>query len=141
MSVGDQLRCIRQEFSKGQVIVFRHVHQSVILLVTMICLFFILLMINLFPKITYAGDSPMSLSNKLKNLVDQKLTIVVRFTEPIAGEKFWIIPESIGDDKTGLRSLSEVGLDYFCVREAGTGAIDVKCVPFTNIAQITYEDT
>jgi hypothetical protein len=36
------------------------------------------------------------------------------------------------------RTLFEVGSDYFCVQESSEGARDITCIPFSNVAEITY---
>lgn len=92
------------------------------------------------PRLVAASDN-LSLENKLKTLASQDSVIGIRFVSPIEGEtKFWVLPEVFGEDNTMARSISEVGSDYFCVLESSEGAIVAKCIPFTNIAQITYED-
>lgn len=93
---------------------------------------------NLFQSDAQGGE------RTLKNLFDEayenETLIVTEFISPIAGEtEYWIIPEEVRvGDSTMLRTLYEIGSDYFCVQEAGEGARDIKCIPYSNISEIAY---
>ncbi len=90
-----------------------------------------------------AQETERTLQNLLNSIDMNYVTLVTRFATPIAGDtQYWIIPEDVTvDDLTMRRTLYEVGSDYFCVQESGQGARDVKCIPFSNIAEITYTRT
>ena len=90
-----------------------------------------------------AQEAERTLANLLHDVYENDLLIAIRFVSPIAGEtEYWIIPEEVSiGDSTMLRTFYEIGTDYFCVQEAAQGATEVKCIPFSNIAEVTYTRT
>jgi len=84
-------------------------------------------------------------SSNLKFLFERlDTTIVVKFVKPIVDvEPIWILPSSIaveGEDTHILRSIAEIGDDYICINETAGGARKITCVPFSNIASVTYDN-
>jgi hypothetical protein len=89
-----------------------------------------------------AQETEETLQTLLNNISDNEVTITARFVVPMGGVEGWIIPELVTEgDIAGSRTLYEVGSDYFCVQESGQGSREIRCVPFSNIAEIAYTRT
>lgn len=89
-----------------------------------------------------AQDRAADLRELLQQLVDDDIPFFIVFTTPVHGaEDSWYIPGEIKDDEgniIGRLFVREIGIDYICVDEIGQGATTVICVPFTNVAYVTY---
>lgn len=85
------------------------------------------------------ADSENTIKTLLERLlIDEELSISIRFIEPVAnGRTDWILPD-YGQGGTGLRNLIEIGEDYLCAEQVGEGVSPIICVPYTNIAEIYY---
>lgn len=92
---------------------------------------------------TNAQERSRGLDEFLQELRDTDVPITVRFITPVvSSEPYWTIPASIeveGEDTRILRSIGEIGSNYICFNEVAGGARRVDCVPFSNIASITYD--
>jgi hypothetical protein len=91
-------------------------------------------------KNTNAQESAQTLEDLFNRFKENNTNIVVHFIAPVAGEtEYWLIPDEITlDNMVVHRTYFEIGADYFCVRESGEGARDIKCIPFSNVAEITF---
>ncbi len=85
--------------------------------------------------------------NSIKTLLEQlnsqvqagERLITFQFVRPIAeGDNLW----TVGDpsDESSLH-ISEIGENYLCLTETSAAAALTRCVPFTNIASISYLET
>ena len=95
-----------------------------------------------FPRLTSnAQDRAGDLQGLLERLVDEDIPFVITFVTPVAeGRSYWRIPGDIEDEGNVIarRFVREIGDNYICVDEIGQGATTAICVPFTNIAYITF---
>lgn len=67
-------------------------------------------------------------------------TVYIEFVTPVLGENAWFVPEDILLDEqiVGQRFMGEIGTDYVCVNNVGSGMQNTSCVPFSNIAFIAF---
>lgn len=84
-------------------------------------------------------------TSSMKQLLEKvDSDIVIKFVKPVVdNEPIWRLPASIsveGEEIQILRSIDEIGDDYICVNEVAGGARRVICIPFTNIASVTYDN-
>ena len=112
-------------------------------IVVLFILSFLGLILNkLNPIHSDAQETEQTLQNLLNEINDNEITIITRFVAPIGDIEAWVIPEIITEgDLRVSRTLYEVGLDYLCVQESGEGSREIRCVPFSNIAEISYTRT
>lgn len=85
--------------------------------------------------VTAAQQRPAAASFQavLVALQAEGTAFVVEFHAPVAGSTTWAVP----DDASG-RALSAVGGDYACFSEPWNAGTRERCIPFTNIAGISY---
>jgi hypothetical protein len=86
-----------------------------------------------------AQETEQTLQALLNEMGANEITIIVRFVTPIGDAGGWVIPEFTTEgDTAGSRTLYKVGSDYFCVRDSGHGSREIRCIPFSNISEISY---
>jgi hypothetical protein len=62
--------------------------------------------------------------------------ITLQFAVPLVeGENSWTIGSPTDENRTYI---SEVGNDYLCLTETSGAAVLTRCIPFSNIASISY---
>jgi hypothetical protein len=88
-----------------------------------------------------AQDNDSSMSLLLENLDSDGIPFVLNFVTPVSNESTaWLLPSDIEDEGNvlGHRQVREISDEYICVDQIGQGATDVFCIPFSNVAFISY---
>ena len=92
-------------------------------------------------SVSEAQDKTGHLQELLQQLVEDNVSFLIEFTAPVfEGQSYWTVPGEIkhDGDVIGRLVVREVGDDYICVNEIGQGATTAICVPFSNVAYVTY---
>lgn len=87
-----------------------------------------------------AEDNDSTLAYLIQELANEEVTIFLEFDTPVAGQNAWFIPEDLSVDEqfAGRRLLGEIGEDYICIEEIGVGLQTTYCVPYSNIAYVSF---
>jgi hypothetical protein len=67
---------------------------------------------------------------------EEGFLLTMQFKEPlVVDQTFWTLGAI---DDPVHRHISEIGDDFVCLRELAGQAVFIRCVPFSNIASISY---
>jgi hypothetical protein len=103
----------------------------------------LIISLNVVSKAANAQGDSLSVKSKLEALSNDvasgKKLVTFQFITKIADDRtLW----TIGDPKDESRlQISEIGNDYFCLTETSQAATLTRCIPFANIASISYLET
>ena len=124
------------------------IKQSRLLLVVLLCsALFVTLVGALLGQLknVQAQDDNSDIRSLLEQLnsefiIQNQGEINIRFVSPV-GDQLDQVRIPNGNDNGELRfSLKEIGDDYFCISQNQGGVYFVNCIPYTNIASITYTE-
>lgn len=108
-----------------------------------VLVFFAVHMQNSPEPIVFAQEGPNNLKKLLVQL-DARTTnedgfsFTIEFTDALVANQDSITLVR-GTTQDELRTtIGEIGSDYFCLNELGGAALFVRCIPFANIASISY---
>lgn len=117
------------------------------MLITFAGLITLLLVLGfLFSNTTLATeqDNQFSMQSLFQRLNRDGVTATIRFiASPVTNEPVWIVPSQTpieNENISILRAISEISEDHICFSVTAGGSRTVTCVPFTNIASVTYDE-
>ena len=89
---------------------------------------------------TVDAESNATLADLIQDLADNEVPIGLEFVSPIASQKVWFVPDDITVNGrfAGRRLLGEIGDDYVCIEETGAGRQVTNCIPYSNIASVSF---
>lgn len=105
---------------------------------------FLIIFIGITNQLVYTQVSNNTLAEQFRYLMNTQLSnatgeTTVQFVHPLfSQDRPIVLPQQMTDSGVILSAISEVGTDYVCFEWGDQGTRYKECIPYSNIASISY---